>query len=136
MDASSELGRTDAATIDGLSPQADAIEMLKLPQSFLDERDSRSALTFFLVRKVTDGGTPDNGATRAKERISLIADSRSDSTMAHEAGHFLGSLNAKGNYDSEYGHPEKSQEMLMHAQHTGNKIPYSAVLNFNHGYRR
>ena len=65
-----ELGRTDAATIDGVSPQADAIEMQKLPQGFLDERDSGSALTFFLVRKVTDGRTADNGATNAKERVA------------------------------------------------------------------
>ena len=82
-----ELGRTDAATIYGISPQAGAIEMQKLPKVFLDERDSGSALTFFLVRKVTNGGTPDNGVTNAKERVSLIADSRSDSTMAHEPGH-------------------------------------------------
>ena len=102
----------------------------------MDERDSASALTFFLVRKVTDGGTADKGATNAKERVSLIADSRSDSTMAHEAGHFLGALNADGKYDSEYGHPEKSQEMLMHVHHTGNKIPYSALTKFNYGYRR
>jgi hypothetical protein len=131
-----ELGRTDAATIEGLSPQADAIEMQKLPKGFLDERDSRSALTFFLVRKVTDGGTADKGATNAKERVSLIADSRSDSTMAHEAGHFLGALTAEGKYDSEYGHPEKSEEMLMHVHHTGKKIPYSAITKFNYGYRR
>ena len=131
-----ELGRTDAATIEGLSPQADAIEMQKLPQGFLDERDSRSALTFFLVRKVTDGGTADKGATNAKERVSLIADSRSDSTMAHEAGHLLGALTAEGKYDSEYGHPEKSQEMLMHVDHIGKKIPYSAITKFNYGYRR
>ena len=98
---------------------------------FLDERDSGSALTFFLVRKVTNGGHADNGATNAKERVALIADSRSDSTMAHEAGHFLGALNAEGKYDSEYGHPEKSQEMLMHANHIRKKIPYAAVLKFN-----
>ena len=131
-----ELGRTDAATIEGLSPQAEAIEMQKLPKGFLDERDSRSALTFFLVRKVTDGGTADKGATNAKERVSLIADSRSDSTMAHEAGHFLGALTAEGKYDSEYGHPEKSEEMLMHVHHIGKKIPYSAIPKFNYGYRR
>ena len=40
----------------------------------------------------------------------------------------------KANTDSEYGHPEKSQEMLMHVHHTGKKIPYSAVPNFNYGY--
>src|SRR4029077_1114064 len=68
----------------------DTVEMKELPKGFLDERDSGSALTFFLVRKVTNGGTADNGATNAKERVSLIADSRSDSTMAHEGGHFLG----------------------------------------------
>jgi hypothetical protein len=131
-----ELGRTDPATIEDLSPQADAIEMQKLPKGFLDERDSGSALTFFLVRKVTDGGSADKGSTNAKERISLIGDSRSESTMAHEAGHFLGSLTAEGKYDSEYGHPEKSEEMLMHVHHTGKKIPYSAITKFNYGYRR
>jgi hypothetical protein len=131
-----ELGRTDAATIDGVSPQAEWIEMQKLPDGFLKERDEHSALTFFLVHRVRDGGTPDDGSTTAKDRISLIANSRSDSTMAHEAGHFLGSLNEKGNYSSNYGHPENNQEMLMHAQHIGKKIPYSAVANFNYGYRR
>ena len=129
-----ELGRTDAATIEGLAPKADRLDMQKLPQGFLDERDSGAALTFFLVYAVRDGGTPALGVTTAVDRISLIADSRSDSTMAHEAGHFLGSLNEKGNYSSKYGHPEKSQEMLMHADHTGNKISYSAVTNFNYGY--
>jgi hypothetical protein len=34
----------------------------------------------------------------------------------------------KGKYDSEYGHPEKSQEMLMHVHHIGKKIPYSCEL--------
>jgi hypothetical protein len=70
---------------------------------------------------VTDGGTADKGVANAKERVALIADSRSDSTMAHEAGHFLGAFNAEGKYDSEYGHPEKSEEMLMHVHHTGKK---------------
>jgi hypothetical protein len=37
------------------------------------------------------------GATNAKERVSLIADSRSDSTMAHEAGHFSELSLAKAN---------------------------------------
>jgi hypothetical protein len=129
-----ELGRTDPAPIDGISLQAESLEMQKLPKGFLDERDSGSALTFFLVGKVTNGGKVDKGATNAKEAFALIADSRSDSTMAHEAGHFLGSINAKGKYDSEYGHPEKSQEMLMHVDHTGKKIPYSAVTRFNYGY--
>jgi hypothetical protein len=85
---------------------------------------------------VKNDGTSANGVTDPKERVSLIADSRSDSTMAHEAGHFLGSLNEKGTFSSVYSHPEKSQEMLMHEQHTGKKIPYSAVPNFNYGYRR
>jgi hypothetical protein len=84
--------------------------------------------------QIANGGKADKGATNAKERVALIADSRSDSTMAHEAGHFLGALTAEGKYDSEYGHPEKSQEMLMHVDHIGKKIPYAAVLKFNYGY--
>src|SRR5262245_19701997 len=130
-----ELGRTDVATIEGLSPQTDTIEMQKLPNGFLKERDSGSALTFFLVPKVTNGKTHDKGATIAKERLALIGDSRSDSTMAHEAGHFLGALSEKGNYSSECGHPEQNKDMLMHEYHVGTKIPYSAVPNFNYGYR-
>lgn len=127
------LGRTDVATIDGVATQA-VIEATKLQDGFLQERDKDSALTFFLVYRVRDG-RPVRGFTIAKDRISLIGDDRSDSTMAHEAGHFLGSLNEKGNYSSEYGHPENDQEMLMHEYHTGTKIPYSAVPNFNYGYR-
>jgi hypothetical protein len=128
-----ELGRTDPAKIKGLSPQTETIEMQKLPQGFLDEQDS-DLLTFFLVPKVTNGKTHDKGATYAKERVCLIAESRSDSTMAHEAGHFLGALSEGGKYSSEYGHPEKDKDMLMHEYHTGKKIPYSAVPNFNYGY--
>jgi len=131
-----ELGRVDPAIIEGLSPQTDTIEMEKLPPGFIDKRDSESSvLTFFLVPKVTNGKTHDRGATIAKERIALIGESRSDSTMAHEAGHFLGSLSEGGKYSSEYGHPEKDKDMLMHEWHTGKKIPYSAVPNFNYGYR-
>jgi hypothetical protein len=128
-----ELGRTDPAKIAGLSPQSQTIEMQKLPKGFLDEQDS-NLLTFFLVPKVTNGKTHDKGATYAKERVALIAESRSDSTMAHEAGHYLGSLSEGGQYSSEYGHPEKTKDMLMHEYHTGKKIPYSAVPNFNYGY--
>jgi hypothetical protein len=91
-------------------------------------------LTFFLVPKVTNGKTHDKGATIAKERVALIGESRSDSTMAHEAGHFLGSLSEGGQYSSQYGHPETNKDMLMHEYHTGKKIPYSAVPNFNYGY--
>jgi hypothetical protein len=58
-------------------------------------------LTFFLASESDGRRTAANGATNAKEGVSLIADSRSDSTMAHEAGHFLGALNEKGKYDSE-----------------------------------
>ena len=129
-----ELGRKDPAKIKDLAPQTQTIEMQKLPQGFLDEQDS-SLLTFFMVPKVTNGKTHDGGATIAKERVSLIGESRYDSTMAHEAGHFLGSLSEKGKYSSEYGHPEKSRDMLMHEYHTGTKIPYSAVPNFNYGYQ-
>jgi hypothetical protein len=131
-----ELGSTDVAKIDGVEPQA-VIEATKLVDGFLDERkkDKDSALTFFLVYRVRDGGSPARGVTIAKDRISLIGDDRSDSTMAHEAGHFLGSLSEKGNYSSEYGHPESDEEMLMHEHRKGTKIPYSAVPNFNYGYR-
>src|SRR5215211_7751302 len=59
-----ELGRTNPAKIEGLSPQTETIEMQKLPKGFLDEQDS-DLLTFFLVPKVTNGKTHDKGATRS-----------------------------------------------------------------------
>src|SRR5215211_2383458 len=88
-----------------------------------------------MVPKVTKGKTHDKGATIAKERVAVIGESRSDSTMAHEAGQFLGSLSEGGKYSSEYGHPKSNKDMLMNEYHTGKKIPYSAVPNFNYGYQ-
>jgi hypothetical protein len=132
-----ELGSTDVAKIDGVGTQA-LIEAKKLPDGFLQERKKdkdSAALTFFLVYSVRDGGEPARGVTIPKERISLIGNDRIDSTMAHEAGHFLGSLSEKGDYSSDYGHPESDDQMLMHEQRKGTKIPYSAVPNFNYGYR-
>jgi hypothetical protein len=92
-----ELGRTDAATIEGLSPRAEAIEMQKLPKGFLDERDSGSALTFFLVRKATNGGAADNGATNAN---------RSVGQQPFRGGHphcLSGAAGTVGKYDATTG---------------------------------
>jgi antitoxin component of MazEF toxin-antitoxin module len=126
-----ELGRTDPATIDGLSPQAGPIEFQKLPEGFLRERDQNSKLTFFLVRKVNDGKEPCYGVTDPKAGLSLIADERLDSTMAHEVGHYVGSVDEKGNYVGRYSDPD-SQEHLMNEEHTGKKIPFTAMDRLHH----
>jgi hypothetical protein len=45
-----------------------------------------------MVKRAANNADKDLGVINSEAGISLISDDRSDSTMAHEAGHFLGSL--------------------------------------------
>ena len=64
-----------------------------------------------------------------------ISDNRGDSTIAHEAGHYLGAVDDKGKFISTYGHPgSQAVEMLMRDGGAGRKIPYGRVPDFNKGY--
>ena len=55
--------------------------------------------------------------------------------MAHEAGHFLGSLSESGKFSMRYGHQGTAANLLMRAGGAGYKIPFSLVTDFNKGYR-
>jgi hypothetical protein len=96
---------------------------------------SAKGLTAFMVNQALDNRKVVNGVTDAKVGISLISDKRRDSTIAHEAGHYLGAVDDKGKFSSTYGHPgSQADEMLMRDGGSGHKIPYGMVPDFNKGY--
>jgi hypothetical protein len=133
-----QLGRTDPALIDGLSPKADGADITSpaLSESFQCMKDAGAALTAFLVRRAYDGRDWVLGVTKAKDGFALIGDNRSPNTLAHEAGHFLGSLSESGRYSHEYGHQGTDAELLMRDGGAGRKIPFGLVPDFNKGYRK
>jgi len=122
--------------IEGLKPgeQAD-ITNEALKAAFIAKKDPDAALTFFLVKRAVNRDSKDLGVVNSEAGISLISDDRSDSTMAHEAGHFLGSLSESGKFSMRYGHQGKAVNLLMREGGAGIKIPFSIVTDFNKGYR-
>jgi hypothetical protein len=131
-----ELSLTDPVTIDLLKPGQPAdITEEKLKAAFVAKKDPAAALTFFMVKRAVNQDSKDLGVVNSEAGISLISDDRSSSTMAHEAGHFLGSLSESGKFSMKYGHQGTAADLLMRAGGAGSKIPYELVTNFNYGYR-
>lgn len=134
-----QLGMTRPAIIDGLSPKtigADIKNSTTLP-SFVKERDPNAQFTAFLVRRAIDGKTglvP--GVTDEQSAFCLIGDDRSENTLAHEAGHYLGSHGDSGKFSQHYGHPgPQDAEFLTRDGGAGKKIAFGQVTDFNMGYR-
>jgi hypothetical protein len=114
------LESSDKAVIKGISPQATGVDI------------TNAAI---MVNQALDNGKVVNGVTDAKVGIALISDKRCDSTIAHEAGHYLGAVDDKGKFISTYGHPgSQAVKMLMRDAGSGRKIPYGMVPDFNKGY--
>lgn len=132
-----QLARTDPALIDGLSPTSAGadIQNSAMAASFKSNKDPAADLTVFLVRRAFDGAIPVSGVTDAKAGFALIGDNRSETTLAHEAGHFLGALNEHGKFSQRYGHQGTDPDLLMRDGGAGRKIPYGLVTDFNKGYR-
>jgi hypothetical protein len=131
-----ELSKTDAVTIDPLKPGQDAdITDENVKKAFIDKKDPDAMLTFFMVKRAVNRDSKDLGVINSEAGISLISDDRSDSTMAHEAGHFLGSLSESGKFSMKYGHQGTDETLLMRAGGAGVRIPYGIVTDFNKGYR-
>jgi hypothetical protein len=130
------LGTADPALIDGAKPESRIdIANPTMFKSFTANKDPAAALTMFLLLRAYHNGTPVGGVTDTKEGFSLIADDRSNRTMAHEAGHRLGSLNERGDFSRAYGHQGTDQDLLMAEGAPGRKIPYGLVTDFNMNYR-
>jgi len=131
-----ELSKTDPVTITQLQPGQDAdITNEALKAAFIAKKDPDASLTFFMVKRAVNKDSKDLGVINSEAGFSLISDDRSDSTMAHEAGHFLGSLSESGKFSMRYGHQGKDANLLMRDGGAGRKIPYEIVTDFNKGYR-
>ncbi|MGH9740744.1 MAG: hypothetical protein ACRD51_00160 [Candidatus Acidiferrum sp.] len=132
-----DLGKTDPALIDGLSPKAIGADIQNptLLASFMSKKDPAADFTAFLVRRALDGNSQVSGVTNSEAGFALISDDRSDRTLAHEAGHFLGSLNAHGKFSHRYGDRGLDPDLLMRGGGAGRKIPFGLVTDFNKGYR-
>lgn len=128
-----QLGKTDPVVIPSHSPKSRGVEIndKDTAKELVRQKDSKAALTAYLVRQAFHGGDVVNGVTDVKDGFALISDKRSPRTLAHEAGHYLGSSS-----ELVYGHPEKNPLYLMSKEggRSGLKIPYSAVPSFNKGY--
>ena len=125
------------AVIKGISPQATAVDIMNaaILKELIAAKGSAKGLTAFMVNQALDDGEVVNGVTNAKDGVALISDNRGDSTVAHEAGHYLGAVDDKGKFISTYGHPgSQAVEMLMRDGGAGRKIPYGRVPDFNKGY--
>ncbi|MFZ0709724.1 MAG: hypothetical protein WAM53_06765 [Terrimicrobiaceae bacterium] len=131
------LESPDKAVIKGISPQATGVDITNaaIAKELIAAKGSAKGLTAFMVNQALDNGKVVNGVTDAKAGIALISDNRRDSTIAHEAGHYLGAVDDKGKFISTYGHPgSQAAEMLMRDGGSGRKIPYGRVPDFNKGY--
>ena len=133
-----QLGRTDPAVIDGLSPRSEGADHQNptMAASFLKNKDPGADFTAFLVRRAFDGHERVSGVTDARAGYALIDDDRSPTTLAHEAGHFLGALDGHGKYEKRYGHQGTDPDLLMRDGGAGWKIPFGLVTDFNKGYRK
>lgn len=133
------LGKSDPALIGGgLTPESTGADIKNpaLLDSLKKQRDPDAGLTMFLVKQAYDGSDVVNGVTNSEAGVALISDSRSESTLAHEAGHYLGAVNEKGKFLNRYGHKGTDPELLMRDGGAGWKIPFGLVGDFNKGYTK
>jgi hypothetical protein len=115
-----------------LSPE-NAIDFRKLKGIFSKLKDNKADLTMFRVGKVLDGtGGGINGAT-SPEGYSVVGDSQSSTTMAHEAGHFLGrAIDPRDGILKVLDHQADSQSSppLMRDGGAGWQIPFELAKKF------
>jgi hypothetical protein len=109
-------------------------------QALTKARDQGADLTIFFAKLVFDPPptthTPwnyaKNGYTDAKNGFCAVADGRLEFTIEHEEGHFLGALNAKGQYEKDYGHSGGQDIMNIDIKSNG-IIPLAMAKIFNKG---
>jgi hypothetical protein len=132
------LDSPEKAVLKSISPEAVAVDITNeaLLKELIAAKGSARGLTAFMVYQALDNRKVVNGVTHPKAGVALISDNRLESTIAHEAGHYIGSVDENGKYGGmDYGHPgPQTAEMLMRSEGAGRKIPYGRVPDFNKGY--
>jgi hypothetical protein len=117
-----DLKMTDKA------PLPDAVDIKKFTPVFERLKISQADLTMFLVKQANDGPKAVYGVTDPEKGFSLIGDDRAYRTMAHEAGHFLGSFKGSVNFVI---FPDKGPDGgLMSVQKAGLIVPFEDVIKY------
>src|SRR4029077_11220335 len=106
------LGRTDPAPIKAFDSGGPRRTNPDHAPALTNAEDQSADLTIFFAKSVFDppaGSTTPwtfakNGYTDAKNGFCAVADSRLEFTIEHEEGHFFGALNAKGQFEKDFGH--------------------------------
>ena len=110
-------------------------DFLGIFQKLKDKDKSKADFTIFMVHRFTHGGDAVFGTTHLKGGFALVSDdgrNEDGTTMAHEIGHYFGTL-GKGSY---YGENNTSQDLLMSQGTDGTKIPFDDVISyFNTNYK-
>jgi hypothetical protein len=104
-------------------------------QKLKDRENPKADFTIFMVHRITHGGYSTYGVTDQKGGFALVSDDGRDEdehTMAHEIGHYFGTL-AKG---SLYADDNSSEDLLMSQGTNGSKVPFADVIKyFNKNYK-
>ena len=132
-----QIQNPDKSAIKVIPPGAVGVDITDAAvlKELVTAKGSSKGFVAYLVNQALDAGKTVNGVTDVKLGVSLISDKRRDSTIAHEAGHYLGSVDDKGKFTGTYGHPgSQAEHMLMRDGGSGRKIPYAVVSDFNKGY--
>ena len=130
-----KLGKTDTAPLKVLTPQSQGAD-IQDPATLKELEGLKDGTNFtaFFVGRAFDKGKSVLGVTNPKAGVALIGDDRTERTLAHEAGHFMGSYGESGKYTGDYGHQGTDTELLMRDGGAGWRIPYGLVAGFNRGY--
>jgi hypothetical protein len=137
------LARTDPVLIPTLVVGAEGPSRINAAHTaaLTSAKDPDADLTIFFslsafdppVRSHTPWLFGKNGYTNAKEGFCVVADSRLEYTVEHEAGHFLGALDDRGKYVKDYGHSSGYNIMNVDISSNG-IIPFEMAKVFNKGF--
>lgn len=126
----------EIATALGLKNQATAelpreVDINVFRGMFVKLKDPKADFTMFLVERVAGGSF---GSTLSEDGIAIVGDDRTETTMAHEAGHFVGAHRGPAGW-ARFGHVGTDQDLLMRDGGSGWKIPFKLTIeNFNARY--
>jgi hypothetical protein len=105
------------------------VDMSKLWPAFAKLHVPKADMTMFLVERASANTDKVLGAAKPQAKIALVGDNRSERTMAHEAGHILGSFSGPAGW-ADYGHQGTDPRLLMRAGGAAWKIPFEHVKSY------